>query len=302
MFNAFDFFYKGIIKLSIIEMQLKIIADAGSTKTDWAILLKDGSLFRFTKTKGVNPLMESFDSMSYIFKSVKAELPNQAEISEIHFYGAGCATTQLCEKVQKSLNEIFKAKTISVESDLLGAARAVLQHEKGIAAILGTGSNSCLYDGQNIIMNTPALGFILGDEGGGAALGKRLIGDIFKDQLPSFIKEKFFHSFNINLNDILESIYRGKTPGAYLASFVPFILENIDSEDMQLLLSDEFTRFFKRNIFNYPGYETLRIGFVGSIAEVFEPQLKNVANNLGLRVGMIIKSPIYGLINYHNNN
>lgn len=189
-------------------MKNKLIADAGSTKVEWVLLSDSGEQLRQISTPGINALIAEEDELVEKFSAVKSQLGQDESLSEIHYYGAGCATAAICDKIYAAISKVWQAGTIQVNSDLLGACRALLDRERGIACILGTGSNSCLYDGESIEQNVPSLGFILGDEGSGAALGKRLVADAFKGHLPKPIRDQFMKYYELNLENILEYTYR----------------------------------------------------------------------------------------------
>lgn len=281
-------------------MKYQLIADAGSTKIDWACTGPDGTL-RCFQTEGLNALLASAGEMTRIFNAVRQSLPD-VTIGKIHYYGAGCASPAICGKVRDALKETFGIDDVSVASDLLGAARALLQCRQGVACILGTGSNSCLYDGNDITMNIPPMGFILGDEGSGAAMGKRLAGDVAKTIAPEHIRTEFQNRFGLTVPDLLDRVYRHPAPSRFLASLVPFIRENIDHSYMHRLVLDEFSLFLNRNVLRYPGAQDIPVNFTGSIAVVFEDILKDAADRAHLSVGTIMAAPMQGLITYHTDH
>ena len=281
-------------------MKNQLIADAGSTKIDWTYTGPGGTLRRF-QTEGLNALLATADQMTRLFGAVREAL-SDIPIDRIHYYGAGCASPAICDKVRDILQEALGATDVSVGSDLLGAARALLGHRPGVACILGTGSNSCLYDGRDITMNIPPMGFILGDEGSGAVLGKRLAGDVSKSIAPEHIRTRFKTRFGLTVTDLLDHVYRQSAPNRFLASLVPFISENINDPYMHGLGSDEFSRFFNRNVLRYPGARDIPVNFTGSIAVVFEDILKEAAGRAQLSVGTIMGAPMPGLITYHTDH
>lgn len=280
-------------------MKQKLIADAGSTKVDWA-LVEDGEVKARLTTPGLNALMADEQEIENIFQTATSQLGAGAAPYHIHYYGAGCATPEICEKIRKPLLKITGAKAADVTTDLLGAARATLGRKKGIACILGTGSNSCFYDGEAIAENVPSLGFILGDEGSGAALGKRLVSDAFKGHLPENIKEKFLETYKLTLGEILDRIYRQPSPNRFLASLVPFLKENIWNPYIYSLVLKEFTQFFRRNVSRYKGAHSLPISVTGSLAFHFEKILREAAASQGFSVATITSSPLDGLIRFHS--
>jgi len=270
---------------------MKLIADSGSTKTQWNY---EGRNFF---TGGINPF---FLSENEIKDLINNELLNNIEfatISDVFFYGAGC-TPQNGKILLNLLSEIFVNAKIEVESDLTGAARSLLQHSAGIACILGTGSNSCFYDGEKITANVPPLGFILGDEGSGAAMGKTLISNVFKQMLSKNIIEKFNKKYSLPIDIIIENIYRRPFANRYLAHFSEFLFENQDDLQIDALILNEFQSFFDRNIIKYD-FHNYSVNFVGSIAFYFARQLRQVSGYNEFRIGKIIQSPMEGLIEYH---
>ena len=274
-----------------------LIADSGATKTDWCLGEKTTDA-QIIQTQGINPFHQSAE---HIYKVLTEELlPQLGEenhITHIHFYGAGC-TPEKSVIVKEQLQALFLDADIDVQSDLLGAARSLCGKEQGIACILGTGSNSCLYDGEKIIANVSPLGYILGDEGSGAVLGKRLVGDCLKHQLPEHICQAFLNETGLTPADIINKVYRQPQANRFLASLTPFLSAHREEPEIQDLLIDCFTEFFKRNVMQY-AYEGTEVHFTGSIARYFQEEVKEAAESLGIRTGKFIKSPIHGLINYH---
>ncbi len=280
-------------------MTTKLIADAGSTKVEWCLVGADGNVKERFTTCGINALLISEDELDAILTNVKTQLGEASLEDEIHYYGAGCATPAICQKMVRALHRFFPGAMVYVGSDLLGAARALCGRKPGIACILGTGSNSCLYDGSTITNNVPSLGYVLGDEGSGAALGKRLVADAFKGHLPAMIRENFLATYKLSLADILENVYRKPAPNTFLASLVPFIKENIWNPYLYSLVLEELTYFVKRNVAMYVGAHSLPINFTGSIAFHFEKILREAASTHGYRVNNVVASPMDGLIKYH---
>jgi len=221
------------------------------------------------------------------------------EVQKVHFYGAGIINKEKASVIIVALSKLFPNAIFDVKSDLLASARATLEKNEGIACILGTGSNSCFYDGNEIIAHVPPLGYILGDEGSGSVLGRKLVGDYLKGIMPDYLKEKFKNRFKYDYSDYLESIYKKEKPNHFLASFVPFLRENIEQNYSNKLLIDSFEEFVQRNIMQYPKNNEVKICFVGSIAFYFKEQLKLVLAEHNLQSGIILKDPLEGLIKYH---
>lgn len=274
-----------------------LIADCGSTKTDWALCDNDTVVTRI-KTQGFNPTQQNAEE---IFAALSTELEGQIDTDApqaIYFYGAGCAYESAIKRMRTALSGIFATKEIYIYSDLLAAARALCGHNEGIACILGTGSNSCLFDGEKITDNTPSLGYILGDEGSGAHLGRQLVSDCIKKQLPAPICEKFLKQYNLTVPGILERVYHEPLPNRFLASFAPFLHENRKNAEIHNLLVHCFTQFFQRNTMVYRR-SWLPIHIIGSIGVSFAQEIKETAESLGLSIGNIVNSPMEGLIEYH---
>lgn len=294
-----------------------LIADAGSTKIEWALLDNDGKTTMRTITRGHNAAQADSDSFEQLLLTDAPDLIETAGgADEIFYYGAGCVGSRAAAMTD-ILSEIFNCCRSHAESDMLGAARALCRNEAGIACILGTGSNSCLYDGTEIRANIPPMGFILGDEGSGAVLGRRLVGRVMKGGFSDGIIRKFRERFpEATKDEIIARVYRSERPSAYLASFAPFLAENIAEEEIADLVVDEFTRFFEFNVRRYEpamrdsqltagsnGDATaLPISFTGSIAHHFAPQLHIAASNCSYTISSIQKSPMDALIAFHGGN
>ena len=285
-----------------------LIADSGSTKVHWCLMAANGHTAEFI-TDGINPLFQTSDAMrNSICNQLLPQMASMlwaGTVSHVFFYGAGC-TPEKSPFVEKAIEGVFKKAKVFVASDMLGATRGLLGHEKGVACILGTGSNSCLYDGEQIVQNVPSLGFILGDEGSAATLGKRLVSDLLKNQLGDDLKERFLSQYAINQADVIEHVYRQPFPNRWLANLARFCAENIDDPRIHDLVYDHFAQFVKRNISQYYTSEeqkqSMPVGFVGSIAFYYRPVLEQVMSDYGFRVGQILQDPIPGLVEYHRGD
>lgn len=282
-----------------------LIADSGSTKTAWSLLdTRTRETRASVQTKGMNPFFQTEDEM--VAELTATLLPQLApslavqDIREAYFYGAGC-TPEKCPQVERALRRALSLEggTVEVYSDMVGAARGLCGHQPGIACILGTGSNSCLYDGCHVVDNVSPLGFILGDEGSGAVLGKLFVGALLKNRFTPGLKEDFLAEYQLTPADIIERVYRQPFPNRFLASLSPFINRHLDDAGVHALVKDSFREFFLRNVMQYEGYATLPIGFIGSIANYYRPVLQEVAGELGLTLGQIVQAPMDGLIAYH---
>lgn len=279
-----------------------LIADSGSTKTHWCLIANNGEANEFF-TDGINPFFQTTDAMQ---NSVSNQLLPQmghlmwvGPVTNVFFYGAGC-TPEKIPFVTRALQAVFKTATVEVNSDMLGAARALLGNAEGVACILGTGSNSCQYDGEKFVKNVPALGFILGDEGSGAVLGKRLVADLLKNQMSEELKEKFLAQYNTSQADIIENVYRKPFPNRYLAKLSKFAAENIADPMIYNLVYDHFNQFVVRNLKQYPA--ELPVGFVGSIAYYYRDVLEQVLKDSGVELANILQDPIEGLKQYHKKD
>ena len=276
-----------------------LLADSGSTKTDWC-LAENGKALKSIKTRGTNPFFQTEDEIAAeIEASLLPELPSN-EIDDVFFYGAGC-TAEKQPVLEAALRRHLNVKgRLEVASDMLAAARSICGHEAGIACILGTGSNSCLYDGEKLVKNVSPLGFILGDEGSGAVLGKLLVGDVLKNQLPKALCEKFLKEYNLDRMAIIQKVYKEPAANRFLASLSPFLIQNIEEPAIHRLVLNAFKAFFVRNIENYEGYKQLPVSFVGSVAHYYRDVLGEAAKALDITIGNIIKSPMEGLLKYHS--
>lgn len=272
-----------------------LLADAGSTKTDWLLRDNQGDALRF-QTDGMNPSLLTDDEIRHILTTQLLPQVEGCLAEQVEFYGAGCRG-EAAERMKNLLGEVVGARNIAVESDMLGAARMLCGNNPGIVCILGTGANSCLYDGQQILQQTPALGFILGDEGSGAVLGRRLIGDIFKGQLPEDLCKDFLLDYPLTMDELIRRVYRTSAPNQYLASFTPFLSKNIHRIEIQEIIRDEFHRFIRRNVLAYLAYTTAQtpLHFVGSIASVFQAQLREVVAQYDFTLGKVVRQPIDAL-------
>lgn len=276
---------------------MKLIADSGATKTDWCIG-QDKTNARIIQTQGINPFHQSKEHIEKVLKEeLFPQLKHPESITHTHFYGAGC-TPEKSLLVKEALQALFTQAEAQVESDLLGAARSLCGKEQGIACILGTGSNSCEYDGEKITANVSPLGYILGDEGSGAALGKRLVGDCLKHQLSEHICKTFLEETELTPSEIIEKVYRQPQANRFLASLTPFLYRHREEAEIRKLLVGSFCDFFRRNVMQY-NYSFCKVHFTGSIAWFFQEEVKEAAHTLNIQTGKFIKSPIHGLINFH---
>ena len=277
-----------------------LIADSGSTKTDWALQSESGATERF-HTQGINPFHQDRTVIAEILHRELLPQLDAERVLCVCFYGSGIRP-ELESVMTTLLQEVFPhAKQVEAHSDLLGAARALCGHNYGIASILGTGANSCLYDGKVIVCNTPALGYILGDEGSGGVLGKHFLHELYKGVLSDNIRSDFEQEYGLTMADVIQRVYREPMPNRFLASFAPFIHHHLSDAVVTRLVIDNFRDFFRYNIRPY-GHPEMPVSFVGSMAWYFRDQLAEAASAEGFCLGIILQSPIEGLITYHQYN
>lgn len=276
-----------------------LVAESGSSKTDWCLLDGNREVKRIS-TIGLNPYFVSADFISDILKkSIVPLLDEFNPVTQVYFYGAGCSTDKMCEIVRQGLSTYFKAATIFVYSDMIAAARALCGNGTGFVCILGTGSNSCAYQNGKIIEKRPALGYVLGDEGSGTDLGKKLLRAYCYKELTPTLQKSFELKFQLNEELILESIYKKAQPNRFIASVVPFIKEHMDTT-MKKMLSDSFQSFLQVHIKKFKNLpQETPIFFTGSVASSFADTLQEEVEKSGLVFGAIQQSPLEGLLLYH---
>ena len=273
-----------------------LIADSGSTKTDWALQSASGALARF-HTQGINPFHQDRTVIAGILRQELLPQLDPEKVSRVCFYGSG-VRPELEPVMTSLLQEAFpQAEQFEAHSDLLGAAHALCGHNYGIASILGTGANSCLYDGRRIIANTPALGYILGDEGSGGVLGKLFLHELYKGVLSEKICSEFEREYGLTMADVIQRVYREPMPNRFLASLAPFIHRHLSDDAVRQIVIRNFRDFFRYNIRPY-GLSDMPVSFVGSIAFHFRDQLTEAALAENFRLGKILQSPIEGLVEY----
>ncbi len=273
---------------------MKIIADSGSTKTKFAVVSDNGDV-NFVLTDGINPYYQTEDNIKECITSgLLPSISDPDSVKNIEFYGAGCSVIDKINIVQYAFKSVFRLADVEVASDMVGAAKALCGNDSGIACIMGTGSNSCLWDGSKIVQNVPALGFIIGDEGSGGVLGKLLVADILKNQAPSDIQKLFYGKYNMDAAYIVDRIYKQPFPNRFLASFAPFLSENITNPYCYNLVYNSFCSFINRNLKQYPsGY---KVNFTGSVAYYFRNILASALADCGMELGIIVQEPIQRLL------
>lgn len=275
-----------------------LVADSGSTKTTWMVADDFGTIRQF-QSLGINPFFRTTDDILAELRPLFAgeHLP----LDEIHFYGAGVVNEEKADVIRKALERVFGNVRSEVASDMLGAARALCGNQSGIVCILGTGSNACYYNGSTIVRGIPPMGFILGDEGSGAVIGRQLVGDYFKEVMPPNLREKFVARFHITKDDVLERVYRTEKPNRYLAGFTIFLSENKDESYCRDLLRNQFRAFLQRNVMKLTESAELPVSFNGSIAWHFSDILQEIVQEEGLILGKILKEPIEALMEFHRS-
>lgn len=274
-----------------------LIADSGSTSTDWRFVDEHGKIEQF-KTKGINPFHDSQENITQLLLN---DLPT-FNPSRVYFYGAGCTNNEVQDIIRKVFKHAYKDAQIEVNSDILAAARALCNREAGIVCILGTGANACYYDGDKIHGQVPALGYILGDEGSGTWLGKRLIHDYFGKSMDSDCRKLFEQFGNSSKDYIIEQVYGSEKPAAFIASYTTLISENLNQPYFYQLVYDGFKLFIDDVVKRHERHSELPIHFAGSIAFVFGNILRQAMKDSGLYVKNIVQSPIAGLTLFHLNS
>ncbi len=276
-----------------------LIADGGSTKVDWIALNDDKKEVFRTKTKGLNPAIVSNEIIHNRIKHSFELTRYKEKIKEVYFYGAGCSTPKLTQKLFKELSLIFNDAKINVHEDMLAAVYAASSGKEAIVCILGTGSNSCYFDGLIAHENVPSLGFMLMDEASGNYFGKQLLVDYFYKKMPDEIAKHFVADYNLDPDEIKKNLYQEPSPNAYLGSFAEFMFKHKESEYIQDLIKVGFHLFFDRQVLPYKKPANVPIYFIGSIAFYFEKYLQEVAESKGLKIAGILQRPINNLIKYH---
>jgi N-acetylglucosamine kinase-like BadF-type ATPase len=278
-----------------------LIIESGSTKSDW-VLVENGEIANSYKTMGFNPF---FHNETIIFNSIRqnSDLRKIAKtVSQVFFYGAGCSSVELNSIVQKAFSRFFINATINVDHDLLACALATYQGEPSISCILGTGSNSCLFDGENLLEAVPALGYILGDEGSGSYYGKKLLADYLYNKLPIKIKTDFESTFKFEKSNIFDNVYMKPHANVFLASFMRFIAKYKEHDYVDSMLKNGMKHFLENHVCCFENHKELKVHFIGSMSYIFQEQLKFAANELNISLGSIIKNPIDSLVSYHISN
>lgn len=276
-----------------------LIADSGGSKTDWRLILDNGNIEQ-ASSPGFNPYYQPIEDLKAIVKDVLVpRIPSAEMVDEIHFYGAGVSSEKNQLTIKNAFLDFFPRAQIEIGWDLLAAARALCGKEPGIACIMGTGSNSCLYDGKNIVDNVANLGWILADEGSGANIGRKFLVDYLRKKQPDALAKQFHARFPYSREEFLEKVYQEEKPSAFLANFARFIFQHLKEPYCYQLIYSSFAEFYENNVMKYENYQNLKVHFTGSIAFYFSDILRQVANDKGITVKNILEGPIAGLTLYH---
>ncbi len=278
-------------------MAIKLIADSGSTKTAWCLINEKTTKTFYTQ--GLSPYFLSTEQIEYIIAEELKQKLRKTVPDEIFFYGTGCSNADNVRLVKKAVQKVFTGAKVHVDHDLMGAAKALCGHEKGIACILGTGSNSCYYNGKKIVKNSPGLGYVLGDEGSGADLGRKVIQYFLYNTFDEDLMDRFQAKYNTNSDEILTAVYKKPLPNRYLASFTDFLVDNRGHYMIENIIEDSFNDFFFHHIYKYKESWTMPINFTGSVAYGFRDVLKDLCNSYELKLGKVIKKPMDGLVKFH---
>ncbi len=275
------------------------IVDGGSTKCDWVILDKFGKIFLKTETIGFNPNIIQPELIVPEIEKNNSLLTVKDSMQKVFFYGSGCGVAENQAIVERELQKVFKNAEITVKEDLTAAAYAAYNGKPAIVCILGTGSNSCYFDGENVRRELPSLGFLIGDEGSGSAIGKHLLRRFFMKKLPDDLHQKFTEKYQLTIEDALKNMYHNPRANAYLADFNKFVVENKSHPYFQNMVFDEMKNYLDYQVLPYEEAKQSEINFIGSIAYYYEDILRSAAAELNLHVGTIVQKPIESLVEYH---
>jgi N-acetylglucosamine kinase-like BadF-type ATPase len=278
---------------------MKLIADGGSTKTNWCLVNDEGKKVYFN-TEGYNPY---FVSSEYIIESLNSNLPSdleKQELTEVNYYGAGCSTADKRKLVQDAMSKVFVNAKINIGHDLLAAARALLGRTEGFAAILGTGTNTCIYDGNDVVQNIDSGAYILGDEGSGCYIGKKLLVDYLRGYMPEAVRKNFWDTYHLTPDDVNEQVYSQPLANRFCAGFSKFVYDNnVHLEYTRNLVKTSFDDFFRNLVTHYPNYQNYTFNCIGSVGYNFRNVLEEVVTENGMKMGNIIRSPIDNLVKFH---
>lgn len=289
---------------------MRLIIDAGSTKTEW-ILMEGNALIRRFQTEGFNPNYNDLQTLKTLVEtrfiaSPDNEIPfsrrdESTSLQEVYYYGTGCGSEKNCQLIQQVFQNRFPKAEIHVTHDLMAACHAVLGHGKGITCILGTGSNSCVYDGEKIVEKAVSLGYLVGDEGSGSHIGKAVVRAYFYGFMPEDLRQKFAETYRLELPDFVQTLCHNPQPSRYLASFAKFAGENQTHPFIRALVKDCFKAFIEAFVCRYADCKTMKVSFIGSIAYHFQDILRESLADFGLTIGEVMQAPAEGLIRYYQH-
>ena len=279
-------------------MSVTLIADSGATKAEWCLLNngKKKTLF----TQGISPYFLNTDQIAELATKELAGHLRKLTVEHLYYYGTGCSNIENAKSIKHALTRVFPEAAVNVNTDLMAAARAVCGHEKGIACILGTGSNSCFYNGKNIVKNSPGIGYVLGDEGSGAYLGKKVLQYYLYDTFDEDLRARFDARFVTTTSEILDSVYKKPLPNRYMASFALFLAENRGHYMIENIVEDGLNDFFFQHLCKYNEVWKFPVHFVGSVAFGFKDVLEQLCGSYQFELGKVLKNPMEGLVKYHD--
>jgi len=275
------------------------IVDSGSTKSDWVILDEFKNVFLKTETIGFNPNFINIDLIVPEIEKSRSLLSVKNSVTKIFFYGSGCGVEKNRERIKEEVGKVFSNAFIIVKEDLTAAAYAAYNGKPAIICILGTGSNACYFDGKDVKIKLPSLGFLMGDEGSGSAIGKQLVRRYFMQKLPQDLHLEFEDTYHLTIDDALQNMYHSSRPNAFLADFNKFVVERKNHSYFKKMVSEEMRNFFEYQVLPYEESKESEINFIGSIAYYYENILRSVASELHLNVGHVVQKPIESLVSYH---
>jgi Predicted N-acetylglucosamine kinase len=277
---------------------IKLIADSGATKAEWCLL--KGNRKQHFFTQGISPYFLNGQQVKDLLLKELIPLIKKVKVDEIFYYGTGCANPANAKIIKKAISQVFENAAVNVDHDLSGAAKALCGNEKGIACILGTGSNSCYYNGKRIVKNSPGLGYVLGDEGSGAYLGKKVLQYYLYKTFDEDLEARFDAKYVTSKSEILENVYKKPLPNRYLASFTLFLAENRGHYMIENIIEDGLNDFFFNHLCKYKETWTMPVSFVGSVAHGFKDVLQELCHSYEFELGKILKNPMEGLVLYHS--
>jgi glucosamine kinase len=281
-------------------MPVTLIADSGATKAEWCLINNGKKKILFTQ--GISPYFLNTDQIAdLIAKELITNLKN-VTVEHIFYYGTGCSNVENAKSIKKALTRVFPKALANVNTDLMGAARAVCGHEKGLACILGTGSNSCYYNGKSIVKNSPGIGYVLGDEASGAYLGKKVLQYYLYDTFDEDLRSRFDAKYVTNTSEILDNVYKKPLPNKYLASFTLFLAENRGHYMIENIIEDGLNDFFFQHLCKYNEVWKYPVSFVGSVAFGFKDVIEQLCSSYEFELGTVLKNPMEGLITYHRDS